>query len=62
MKPHKMRFIDESLEKAFNILDEKDPAKKAIVKAIRDIRENCYCGRNVKKEINSEKTYCQIWN
>jgi hypothetical protein len=51
MKPQKMKFVDVSLEKAFNILDDKDPAKKAIIKAIKDIKENCYCGRNVKKKL-----------
>ena len=51
MKPDKLKFIDTSLEKAFNILDDKDPAKKAIIKAIKDIKENCYCGRSVRKKL-----------
>ena len=45
MKPQRMQFIDPSLEKAFNILNDKDPAKKAIIKAVKDIQENCYHGR-----------------
>ena len=40
MRPGKTRFIDASLENAFNILGDKDPAKKAIIKAIKDIKEN----------------------
>jgi len=55
MKPNKMKFIDTELERAFNILDEKDPAKKAIIKAVKDIKENCYCGRNVKKKLIPKK-------
>ena len=51
MKPNKMKFIDADLEKAFNSIDNKDPAKKAIVRAIKDIKENCYCGRNVRKKL-----------
>ena len=51
MKPKKMRFVDFSLEKAFNVLENKDPLKKALIKAIRNIKENCYYGRNVKKKL-----------
>jgi len=51
MRPRKVLFAEESLEKAFNVLDDKDPTKKALIKAIRDIKENCYCGRNVKKKL-----------
>jgi len=55
MKPDKVVFIDESLENAFNSLTENDPTKKALIKAIRDIKENCYCGRNVKKKLIPKK-------
>ncbi len=55
MKPKRIRFIDSSLEKAFNILKDDDPIKKALIKAIRDIKENCYCGRNVKKKLIPKK-------
>jgi Txe/YoeB family toxin of Txe-Axe toxin-antitoxin module len=51
MNPKKIRFIDKSLEKALNILSENDPVKKAITKAIKEIKKNCYCGRNVKKKL-----------
>jgi hypothetical protein len=51
MKPQKIRFIDTSLENAFNILDDRDITKKAIIRAIKDIKENCYCGRNVRKKL-----------
>jgi len=55
MKPDKVVFIDESLEDAFNSLTENDPTKKALIKAIKDIQENCYCGRNVKKKLIPKK-------
>jgi hypothetical protein len=51
MKSDKVVFIDESLENAFNSLKDNDPTKKALIKAIKDIQENCYCGRNVKKNL-----------
>jgi len=55
MTPDKVVFVDNSLEDAFNGLTEKDPTKKALTKAIRDIKENCYCGRNVKKKLIPKK-------
>lgn len=51
MKPEKVVFIDEELERAFENLSEKDPLKKALEKAVRDISENVFCGRNVKKKL-----------
>ena len=39
----------------FNSLTDNDPTKKALIKAIRDIKENCYCGRNVKKKLIPKK-------
>lgn len=51
MKPEKVIFVDENLEDSFNELSEKDPIKKALKKAIRDIQNNAFCGRNVKKNL-----------
>jgi len=51
MRPDKIVFIDETLETSFNELSEKDPIKKAIIKAIKSIEENVHCGRNVKKKL-----------
>ena len=51
MKPEKVVFVDESLEKSFVKLDETDPLKKGLIKAIRDVQENSFVGRNVKKEL-----------
>jgi len=55
MKSDKIIFVDENLKASFNDLDEKDPTKKAIIKAITNIKENCYCGRNVKKKLIPKK-------
>jgi len=51
MKPEKVIFIDESLEKSFNELSKEDPIKKSVVRAIKSLRENAFSGRNVKKNI-----------
>jgi len=51
MKSDKLKFIDHSLENVFNDLKDDDPVKKSLIKAIRDIKENCYCGRNVRKKL-----------
>jgi hypothetical protein len=55
MKAQKILFVDTSLEKVFNKMNDKDPTKKAIIKAITEIKENSYCGRNVKKSLIPKK-------
>jgi len=55
MKPDKTVFIDESLEYAFNSLSEKDPIKKALIRSIKNIKEDAYSGRNVKKKLIPKK-------
>ena len=51
MRPKRVVFIDDKLEETFNSLADTDPTKKALRKAIKDIQENCHCGRNVKKQL-----------
>ena len=51
MKPEKVVFFDEDLENAFNNLPDNDPVKKAMTRAIKDIWENAFVGRNVKKKL-----------
>jgi len=51
MKPEKVIFVDGDLEESFNELSESDSLKKALKKAIKDIQENVFCGRNVKKKL-----------
>lgn len=38
IKPSKVVFISDELERDFNILKDDDPIKKAMVRAIRDLR------------------------
>jgi hypothetical protein len=40
MKPDKVVFVDEELEKCFNELPESDLIKKAIIRVIGSIKEN----------------------
>ena len=67
MKPGKVIFADESLEKSFNELDNSDPIKKALVRAIRTLQEDAFTGRKVKKNL-IPKTLIQkykinnLWN
>ena len=55
MKPDKVVFVDEELEKSFNELSETDPIKRGIIRAICAIQENFSCGRQVKKELIPNK-------
>ena len=43
-------FAKEELEKEFNSLEEGNWLKKAISKAIDDIKENIFCGEQIKKD------------
>ena len=51
MKSEKVVFIDDKLEKAFDEMSDKDPIKKALIRAIKNIEEDCQIGRNVKKKL-----------
>ena len=58
----KVKFGDLSLKESFEELDKSDPRlHKEILKAVADITQNAFCGRNVKKALipNSIK---QKWN
>lgn len=55
MKSEKVIFIDDDLEEAFNSLSEKDSLKRALKRAIKDIQDNVFCGRNVKKKLIPRK-------
>ena len=44
-------FAEEELEAAFNCLAENSPLKKSINKARRDLKENAFCGDQIKKEL-----------
>ncbi len=45
-------FANEKLEKLFKNLKETDPLKKFIIRAIKDIQENAFCGIRLPKRLN----------
>lgn len=47
--PSKVKFIDDELEKAFNSLSDEDPIKKAIIRAIQNIKEDYQAGEYIPK-------------
>ncbi|MBA7714028.1 hypothetical protein ES703_123041 [subsurface metagenome] len=51
----KVVFIDKELENVFDGLDDNDPIKKALIRAIENIREDPRVGRIVKKRLIPEK-------
>jgi len=51
MKPSKVKFISEKLEKNFTQLDENDPIKKAIKRAINDLKQNAFFGIQIPKKL-----------
>lgn len=51
MKPERVIFIDENLERIFNELAEIDPVKKGLIRAINLLYGDAFSGRSVKKNI-----------
>ncbi len=51
----KVIFIDKELENVFHRLDNKDPIKRALIKAIENIKEDPMIGRIVKKKLIPKK-------
>ena len=47
----KVIFIDKGLEEAFNKMDDADPIKKALKRAIENIKQDPRAGRNVIKKM-----------
>jgi hypothetical protein len=47
--PSKVVFVDDQLENAFNSLPDNDPIKKALVMAIRNIKEDFQAGEYIPK-------------
>ena len=45
----KVKFVDEELEIEFNKMSDKDPTKKAVIKAIQNIREDYRSGKYIPK-------------
>jgi len=51
MKPKKVIFVNEDLESEFYGMSDKDPLKKALIRAIEHLKEDSHAGRNVKKKL-----------
>jgi len=50
-KPSKVVFISDELEHDFNSLREDDHIKKAMIRAIQDLKENAFCGIQIPKKL-----------
>jgi Txe/YoeB family toxin of Txe-Axe toxin-antitoxin module len=55
MKPSKVKFISEKLEGEFKNLDENDPIKKAIKRAIIDLQQDAFFGIQIPKRLFPEE-------
>jgi Txe/YoeB family toxin of Txe-Axe toxin-antitoxin module len=53
-KKSKVVFINDELEKNFYDLNSNDFLKKSIVKAIKDLRDNSFCGIQIPKRLIPE--------
>ena len=51
IKPSKVVFIDERLEKYFNSLKCDDPVKLSLIKAIHVLREDAFSGTQIPKRL-----------
>ena len=62
VKPaNKVIFADEKFENEFNSLPEGNWLKKAIQRAIINLKENAFCGERIKKEL-IPKDYIRNYN
>ncbi len=61
MKPSKVKFISEKLEKDFESLSEQDPIKKSIKRALKDLKTNAFSGIQIPKKL-FPKEYIQKYN
>src|SRR3990167_7842774 len=52
MKKHsEVVFADDNLEKEFNKLDNNNEIRKFMIRAIKDIQENAFCGIQIPKKL-----------
>lgn len=54
-------FADKKMEEAFSSLSDNDPLKKAILKTIKKLKDNIFCGEKIKKEL-IPKEYIKKYN
>ena len=50
-KPSRVVFINNKLETSFNSLKNNDPIKKSIIRAIKDLKQNAFCGIQIPKRL-----------
>ncbi|SRR3989338_8862983 len=51
IKPSKVLFISDELENNYNKLSDNDFIKKGIIKAVKDLKENAFCGIQIPKRL-----------
>ena len=51
IKPSKVVFISDVLEKDFNELKPDDPIKKGMIRAIKDLRTNAFSGIHIPRRL-----------
>ena len=51
IKPSKVVFISDELERDFNELKDDDPIKKGMIRAIKDLKENAFSGIQIPKRL-----------
>lgn len=51
IKPSKVKFISEKLEKSYNSLSNEDPIKKSIIRAVKDLKQNAFSGIQIPKRL-----------
>ncbi len=51
IKPSKVIFADKKLEEVYFKMDDNDPLKKAIMKAIEKIKQNAFSGEPIAKRL-----------
>lgn len=51
IKPSRVVFVSDDLEKNFNELKDDDPIKKGMIRAIKDLKENAFAGIQIPKRL-----------
>jgi len=51
LKPSKVVFANDKIEKEFYKLNDNDELKKYIIRAVKDIENNAYCGIQIPKRL-----------
>lgn len=60
MRSDRLVFADRDLERSFNDLSDKDPVKKGLIRAMRDVKENFGVGRLITRDTHNKGKVKQI--